>query len=79
MENLVHDMKNRYKDRYIIFDSSPVLVTAEPVTLSKYMDAIIFVVRAVSHAAAGCNQSARAVEGEIPARRCLQQYPEVSV
>jgi|SRR5208283_29319 len=46
MEALVHDMKNRYKDRYIIFDSSPVLVTADAITLCKYMDAVLFVVRA---------------------------------
>lgn len=29
MGSLVQEMKHRYKNRYIIFDSSPILITAE--------------------------------------------------
>jgi len=46
MENLVNEMKSRYKDRYIIIDSSPLLATTEPSVLTKMVDGIILVVRA---------------------------------
>jgi len=48
MESLVDELKNRYKDRYIIFDSSPLLATTEPSVLTKLVDGIILVVRAGS-------------------------------
>ena len=46
MEALVQELKNRYSDRYIIFDSSPLLATTEPSVLTKLVDGIILVVRA---------------------------------
>jgi protein-tyrosine kinase len=46
MEALVHELKSRYTDRYIIFDSTPLLATSEPELLSKLVDGIIFVTRA---------------------------------
>lgn len=46
MEALVHELKSRYNDRYIIFDSTPLLTTSEPEVLSKLVDGIIVVVRA---------------------------------
>jgi exopolysaccharide/PEP-CTERM locus tyrosine autokinase len=46
MEALVHELKSRYADRYIIFDSTPLLATSEPELLSKLVDGIIFVTRA---------------------------------
>ncbi|HAM52638.1 MAG TPA: polysaccharide biosynthesis protein [Nitrospiraceae bacterium] len=46
MKETVRELKNRYKDRYVIFDSSPVLATADTLSLSNYMDGIIFVVQA---------------------------------
>lgn len=46
MKRLVHEMKLRYKDRYIIFDSSPMLVAADSLSLANYMDGIIFVIQA---------------------------------
>ncbi|MDX9715178.1 MAG: XrtA-associated tyrosine autokinase [Dissulfurispiraceae bacterium] len=45
MRELVQEMKNRYKDRYVIFDTSPLLVTADSISMSRYMDGIIFVVQ----------------------------------
>jgi protein-tyrosine kinase len=45
MKLLVQDLKLRYKDRYIIFDSSPLLVTADALHLGNYMDGIIFVIQ----------------------------------
>lgn len=46
MKRLVQELKHRHKDRYIIFDSSPILVTADSIPLSGYMDGILFVVQA---------------------------------
>ncbi len=46
MESLVDELKSRYRDRYIIFDSSPLLATTEPSVLTKMVDGIILVVRA---------------------------------
>jgi len=48
MEALVNELKSRYSDRYIIFDSSPLLATTEPSVLTKLVDGIILVVRAGS-------------------------------
>ncbi len=46
MKRLVKELKHRYKDRYVIFDSSPILVSADSISLSSYMDGIVFVVQA---------------------------------
>lgn len=46
MMALIEEISKRYDDRYIIFDSTPLQQTPEPVVLSKYIDGIIFVVRA---------------------------------
>ncbi len=42
---LIADMKNRYHDRFIIFDSPPVLPFAEARTLSLLVDGVLFVVK----------------------------------
>ena len=46
METLVQELKSRYTDRYIIFDSTPLLATSEPEVLARLVDGIIVVVRA---------------------------------
>jgi len=46
MEDLVHELKSRYNDRYVIFDSTPLLATSESEVLSKLVDGIIIVVKA---------------------------------
>ncbi|MBN2654291.1 MAG: polysaccharide biosynthesis tyrosine autokinase [Nitrospirae bacterium] len=45
MRDLIKEMKNRYKDRYVILDSSPILVTADAIALSRNMDGLVFVVQ----------------------------------
>lgn len=45
MKMLVHEMRLRYKDRYVIFDSSPLLVAADTLSLGSYMEGIIFVIQ----------------------------------
>jgi protein-tyrosine kinase len=46
MEALIRELKERYSDRYIILDTTPLLATSEPEVLSKLVDGIILVVRA---------------------------------
>ena len=46
MEGLIRELKDRYPDRYIIFDSSPLLATTEPGVLNRMVDGIIMVVKA---------------------------------
>jgi len=48
MSTLINDLKSRYEDRYVIFDSSPILATTEPSVLTKMVDGIVLVVRADS-------------------------------
>jgi non-specific protein-tyrosine kinase len=46
MARLVKEMKKRYTDRYIIFDSASLLDCADPLIFSRYVDAVLFVVEA---------------------------------
>lgn len=46
METLIDELKTRYRDRYIIFDSTPLLATTEPEVLAKLVDGIIIVIKA---------------------------------
>ncbi len=46
MKLLVAEMKTRYKDRYVIFDSSPVLATADALSLGSMVDGVLLVVKA---------------------------------
>jgi exopolysaccharide/PEP-CTERM locus tyrosine autokinase len=45
MRDLVKEMKHRYVDRYIIFDTPPVLPFAEAHSIGSVVDGVIFVVR----------------------------------
>jgi exopolysaccharide/PEP-CTERM locus tyrosine autokinase len=45
MKLLVKELKARYKDRYIIFDSPPLLVTADPISIGGLMDNVLFVIQ----------------------------------
>jgi len=46
MKELVDDMKNRYPDRFIIFDVPPVLSAADALAFAPMIDHILVVVRA---------------------------------
>ncbi len=45
MKDLISELKNRYPDRYIVFDAPPVLPFAETRTLANLMDGVLFVVK----------------------------------
>ena len=44
MQTLVQEMKSRYEDRYVIFDTSPVLIGDDAIAVAHYVDCIIMVV-----------------------------------
>jgi non-specific protein-tyrosine kinase len=44
MESLVKEVKKRYKDRIVIFDTPAILACADPVQLSKFVESVLFVV-----------------------------------
>lgn len=45
MKDLIEEMKYRYKDRYIIFDTPPILPFAETRSLAHLVDEVLFVVK----------------------------------
>jgi protein-tyrosine kinase len=45
MKTLVRELKLRYRDRYIIFDTSPLLIIADALSLGSFMDGILFVIQ----------------------------------
>lgn len=46
METLVQELKKRYPDRYIVFDSPGLSVCPDPLVLAEYVDAVVLVARA---------------------------------
>ncbi|MEW6265600.1 MAG: polysaccharide biosynthesis tyrosine autokinase [Thermodesulfobacteriota bacterium] len=46
METLVKEMKNRYSDRLLIFDTSSLLTSADPLVFSRFIDGVLLVVEA---------------------------------
>lgn len=46
MKDLVVEMKNRYRDRYVLFEAPPVLCGADAVAFAPLVDSILFVVEA---------------------------------
>jgi exopolysaccharide/PEP-CTERM locus tyrosine autokinase len=61
---LVQELKTRYKDRMIIFDTTPLLATSEPEVLAKLVDAIIIVVRAGANPRETIKQAIASLEKE---------------
>ena len=46
MKDLLKDIKERYPERFVIFDSSPVLTSADPLVFATLVDGILLVVEA---------------------------------
>jgi Mrp family chromosome partitioning ATPase len=44
MQHLIEEMKNRYSDRYIVFDGPSILTSVDTLVLSKYTDKTLLVV-----------------------------------
>ena len=63
MEDLIHEMKKRYSDRFIIFDSSSLLTSADPLELSRFVDCVLLVVEAEKTTAAHLKRALDLLEG----------------
>jgi protein-tyrosine kinase len=84
MKGLVREMKHRYPDRYLIFDSSPVLLAADALSLGNYMDGIVFVVQADRTSPKVATSALALLKGynilgsvfnNVPSYLGLRQYP----
>jgi receptor protein-tyrosine kinase/non-specific protein-tyrosine kinase len=63
MRTLIRELKHRYRDRYIIIDSAPLLLTADSLSLCENMDGIIFVVQAARTARKAAMQAVSLIKG----------------
>jgi capsular exopolysaccharide synthesis family protein len=57
MERLIRELKQKYPDRYIIFDTPAINLCPDPLIVSEYVDALIFVAR-VSKTSRDCLKAA---------------------
>ncbi|MDW7711874.1 MAG: polysaccharide biosynthesis tyrosine autokinase [Deferrisomatales bacterium] len=64
MEALVSELKDRYPERFIIFDASALLVTADPLVFTRYIDGILLVVEAERTPKADIQRSIKLLEGK---------------
>lgn len=87
MRTLIRELKYRYRDRYIILDSSPMLMTAESLSLCNYTDGIIFVVQADRTSMKAATQAVSLLKGhsvlgtvfnEVPKHLAKNLYPYYS-
>lgn len=46
MQQLIQEIKYRYKDRYIVFDTSPILVTSDAIPIARQIDGVVLVIQA---------------------------------
>ncbi len=45
MQELIWDVKNKYKERFIIFDSPPLMLYSDGLYLARYVDSVLMVAR----------------------------------
>lgn len=63
MKSLVKEIKHRYQDRYILFDSAPLLPTTDPSILARQVDGVILVVQAGRTPRADVTSALKLLEG----------------
>ena len=64
MRNLVQELKDRYEDRYVIFDAPPTHFTAETATLVSMVDSALLVVREGKTSAQGISDAINSIGPE---------------
>jgi exopolysaccharide/PEP-CTERM locus tyrosine autokinase len=62
MKTLIHQLKHRYPDRFVILDTPPVLPVAETRSLATFVDGAIFVVRENAVSAQHVNDALEAIQ-----------------
>jgi len=87
MRILIRELKFRYRDRYIIIDSSPLLMTSDALSLCNYTDGIIFVVQADHTTVKAATQAVSLLKGhnvlgtvfnDVPKHLAKNLYPYYS-
>lgn len=63
MKDMLHEMKRRYSDRFIIIDTAPVLPFAETRVLSHMVDGVLLVARENHATVDGVRSTLEAIEG----------------
>ena len=63
MTTLLHEIANRYRDRIVIFDSPPLLLTSESRVLASHMGQIVMVVEAQTTTQHAVMEALRQLEG----------------
>jgi protein-tyrosine kinase len=63
MKDLLKEIKSRYHDRYIIFDTPPLLPFAETLSLAHLVDGVVFVVKEQSASQANVIDALDALKG----------------
>lgn len=63
MESLVKEMKDRYPDRFLIFDASSLLTGADALVLAPFMDGLLLIVEAEKTAAKDVEKSLDLLKG----------------
>ncbi len=76
IKNLVLEMKNRYPDRYVIFDSPPLLGLPDSLVFSSYIDGIILVVEAGSTPKDQIRKAIQLLEGKTILGLVMNKSPE---
>lgn len=64
MEHLVHEIKNRYPDRYVIYDCPHLLEMPDALVFANYVDAILLVVEANRTRKEDLEEACRLLEGK---------------
>ncbi len=63
MRNLVNELKIRHRGGYVIFDSSPVLLTSDPLSLGSLMDGVLFIIHAALTSEKSASQAISLIKG----------------
>lgn len=64
MERLVQEMKDRYPDRYVIFNCPPILAAPDALVFSDYVDGTVLVAAAQESTKAHLNKAMQLLEGK---------------
>jgi len=75
MESLVKEMRERYPERFIIFDSSSLLSYADALVFSKFVDAVLLVVASEKTSRQDLKRSLELLEGRTLIGTVLNRFP----
>lgn len=63
MKKLVHELKLRHREGSVIFDSSPILLTSDPLSLGSLMDGVLFIIHAALTSEKSASEAISLIKG----------------